>query len=245
VQSVFISYFGGACGDFLALLLEAGDNSVVSVDISDSDREDHPGDMFRITYNDNTFKRVLLKPDGAIKGTWTFSHIGDTYRRYQWDPTVFSNMLLDNNLETLVNDLTEKHCNDFHFTNGKDYQITAGHEVIIFSETFGSLNEFNNFCELNNYDSVILLTMNSDTFQRITSLNAKNKNNSSIDISRLGYFTEMMESTNHYKIDVEELFDKNIVKSKLKELTNKKWNDKFFDIIHDKYMSKQIWKEII
>lgn len=245
MQSIFISYFGGAGGDFLALLLEAGDNSVVSVDISNSDREEHPGDMFRIAYTDNTFKRVLLKPDGSIKGTWTFSRIGDTYRRYQWDSTVFSKMLLDNNLETLVDELIEKHRNDFHFTEGKDYQITAGHEVIIFSETFDSLNKFNTFCELNNYDTVILLTMNSDKSKHITSLNAKTKNNSSVDTSRFSRYTEMMEETTHYTIDVEELFNKNIIKSKLKELTNNKWNDKFFDIIHDKYMSKQIWKEIL
>jgi hypothetical protein len=29
------------------------------------------------------------------------------------------------------------------------------------------------------------------------------------------------------------------MKSKLKELTYDKWNDKFFDLVYDKYMSKQ------
>lgn len=246
MQSIFISYFGGASGDFLALLLEAGDNSVVSVDIHDSDREEHPGDMIRINYNDDTYKRVLLKPDGSVKGTWTFSHIGDRYRKYQWDSKVFSQMLLDNDLETLVNNLTEKHHNDFHFTDGKDYQITAGHEVIIFLETFNGLTEFNTFCELNNYNSIVLLTMNSDRSKRITLLNAKNKNNSLINsTSVFSSYTEMMEKTKHFKIDVEELFDKNIIKSKLKELTNDKWNDKSFDLIHDKYVSRQIWKGIL
>jgi hypothetical protein len=241
MQSIFISYHGGAGGDFLALLLEVGDSAVVSVDISESDREGHPGDMFKLTYNDGTYKRILLKPDGAIKGTWTFSRIGDAYRRYQWDSTVFGQMLLDNKLEELVDELTEKHCNDFHFTDGKDYQITAGHEVIIFSETLGSLDEFTKFCKLNNYDTVVLLTMNSDISKQITSLNAKNKNNSPVDTNTSSFnsFTEMMNKTEHFKIEVEELFNKNIMKSKLKELTYDKWNDKFFDLVYDKYMSKQ------
>jgi hypothetical protein len=242
MKSYYISYYGGACGDFLAFLLASGDSSIDDIT--------YKNDMFNISYGNGTNIKIALDAQGAIKGSWQFSKISMRYRKHLFNDELF-NMFSNNNTEEVVKKLEEQTA-DFDTTHLNDFEVTAGHEIILFSDC-NSIDGFNDFCRLNKFNDTILLTMNNKKSKQITYINSKYKNNNtsieSIDYrnypDELQFYSDMMNTIECNKIEVIDLFDKEKLKKIIYSLTRKKWNDKFYDLIFDIYMSKQQLKDIL
>lgn len=243
MKSFYVSYYGGASGDFLAFLIASGDSSVNDITYND--------DVFSVLYNNGKHIKIGLNEYGAIKGSWQFSKISMRYRKYLFNDEL-KNLLLTNTVEYVVQKL-ENLTEDFDVLHLNDFEITAGHEIIVFSDAYDNTVEFEEFYKRNNFDNVVLLTMNEDKSKQITYLNSKYKNGNvplhSIEYSsypkELQYYSDIMNRIDCNKIEVVDLYDKEKLRKIIRSLTRKQWNDRFYDFIFDIYMSKQQLKDIL
>lgn len=243
MKSFYISYYGGASGDFLAFLIASGDSSVNDITYNDN--------IFSVLYNNGKHIKIGLNEHGAIKGSWQFSKTSMRYRKHLFNDEL-EKLLSNNTVEYVVKKL-ENTTEDFDVSHINDFEVTAGHEIIVFSDVYDNTIEFEKFCKLNNFDDIILLTMNETKSKQLVYLNSKYKNGNvplhSIEHNsypkELQNYSDIMNSIGYNKIEVVDLFDKEKLRKIIRSLTRKQWNDKFYDFIFDIYMSKQQLKDIL
>jgi hypothetical protein len=239
-ELVYVSYWGGCSGDFLSLLIKSGDSKIRDITINN--------DIFTISYKNG--KSFLMGYDvtGAVKGGWKLSSTISNAYRLHWQEDKFNNFLssigTDKTVEHILN-VFEKEPE----INNYDFDVVSGHEVIAFSDVFETdVSEFKTFCDLNKFDTVILITIDSEKSKKITWINSCFKNNN-FNLSDINFdylpipaynkYTEYMKLSGYTTIDVDIIYDKIELKKFIQENVKTKWNDTHYDMIYDSYMEKQ------
>lgn len=226
-----IAYHGGACGDFVRLLLITGDKNVDSFLISNDG-------YISICLTNNTWLYnvcMLEKSSGAIRPKQNLNHITDINRN------LFTHKFNQHNfddIQTISKLIQNENETTWHLHNS----LVVGHEYQAVIDAKKSLEFYYEYIALFDVQRVLYITLTNKTSVDMLNRNIVAKNNipSAFTLERTMFEQTIIErdmKSDDFMLELSDIYEKATLREFL--LNNFVWDDSNFDEVYDLYMSYQ------
>ena len=230
-----ITYHGGACGDFVRLLLTVGDPNVDLVRITDDNK-------FSIYVNtkDIWFEDFCHIDDvGAIRPIKMCNHIADFSR------TFCNEIRKPGSIKQYIN-MIDVHSYKLNMVPSDRWSlqssITTFHDGFYIIDKFGGLKEYQALSKYYKINETLFICINTQKSLDILNSNKLRKNKSDVPFNLSKHVNEShiisKEKRKEDKVlELEYIYDKEKLRKFLTD--NYEWEDKNFDRVYDCYMKEQ------